>query len=296
MDVPDAVDLPAAPLAPYPRFSLYNSPYAAHGDGRAVDLYPGDGRAYSPVSGEVVGTKTVRAPPKPYAPEHDHLVVVACDEGSPGTTPGLLARCMHVDPEVEAGDAVAVGDDLGPLVRAGFFAPWVDRHLHVGFRPPDADPYRAAGSLRLALGVDTRPLDWDGTGTVVETGDTYALLDAPAPPDPGAVYAGIAGTGADGRRGVLDGGLRHYDGGGFLGGPDGEVSLLGTTVGTAADRTVAWRDLGVFVDDRRITGLSLFCARDAGFGAKLICPDADLAVGESVTVSLRPVDDPTVLG
>jgi len=296
MDAPEPVRLPTAALAPYPRFSLYNSPYAAHDAGCAVDLYPGDGRAYSPVSGEVVGTKTVRAPPKPYAPEHDHLVVIACDDDSPGNTAGLLVRCMHVDPDVTVGDHVAVGDDLGPLVRAGFFAPWVNRHLHVGFRPPDADPYRATGSLRLALGVDTRPLDWDGIGTVVETGDTYALLDAPTHPDPGTVYAGIGGVGSGGRRGVLDGGLRHYDGGGFLGGPDGEVSLLGTTVGVATDRTVAWRDLGVFADGRPITGLSLFCARDDGFGAKLICPETDIAVGESVTVSLQPVDDPTVLG
>lgn len=296
MDAPDAVRLPGAALAPYPRFSLYNSPYAAHDAGCAVDLYPGDERAYSPVSGDVVGTKTVRAPPKPYAPEHDHLVVVACDDDSPGDTPGLLARCMHVDPAVDVGDEVAVGDDLGPLVRAGFFAPWVDRHLHVGFRPPDADPYRATGSLRLDLGVDPRPLAWDGTGTVAEAGDTYALLDAPAHPDPGAVYAGIGGAGPGGRRGVLDGGLRHYDGGGFLDGPDGDVSLLGTTVGTVTDRTVAWRDIGVYADDRRITGISLFCARDDGFGAKLICPDADIAVGESVTVSLRSVAEPTVLG
>ncbi len=292
----EAVALPPAVFAPYPRFSLYNSPYAAHERGCAVDLYPGDGRAYSPVSGEVVGTRTVRAPPKPYAPEHDHLVVVACDADSPGDTAGLTARCMHVDPDVAVGDTVAVGEDIGGLVRAGFFAPWVDRHLHVGIRPPDADPYRATGSLPLDPGVEVRPLAWDGTGTVVETGATYALLDAPAHPDPGAYYAGIGAAGPSGRRGVLDGGLRHYDGGGFLDGPDGEVSLLGTTVGLASDRTVAWRDVAVFADDRRLTGLSLFCARDGGFGAKLICPDEPLSVDEDVRVSVRPVDDPTVLG
>ncbi|WP_204265583.1 hypothetical protein, partial [Enterobacter hormaechei] len=45
------------------------------------------------------------------------------------------------------GSVVAVGDDLGALVRAGFFAPWVPYHIHLGFRDPDANPYRASGSL-----------------------------------------------------------------------------------------------------------------------------------------------------
>jgi len=305
MDVADAVHLLPAVLDPYPRFSLYNSPYSAHDRGCAVDLYPGDGRAYSPVSGEVRTTRTVRAPPKPYAPEHDHLLIVDCDDDSPGDTAGRLARCMHVDPTVDPGDSVAVGDDLGPLVRAGFFAPWVDRHLHVGFRSPDANPYRATGSLPLALDVDVRPLAWDGTGTVVGTGDTYALLDAPAHPNPGSYYVGVGAdwrrpdgkdSSSDGHAGVLDGGLCHYDGGGLLDGPDGPVELLGTRVGTARNRTVTWADVAVFANGRRITGLSLFCARDDGFGAKLICPDARFAVGEDVQVTIRPVEDPTVLG
>jgi hypothetical protein len=302
MDAPDAVRLPSAALSPYPRFSLYNSPYAAHGRGRAVDLYPGDSRAYSPVAGTVRDVRSVRAPPKPYAPDCDGLVIVACDDDSPGTTGGRLARFLHIDPTVEPGQEVAVGDDLGPLVRAGFFAPWVDRHLHVGFRHPDDDPYRASGSLPLSLGVEPRPIAWDGTGGVVETGDTYALLDAPSHPDPGAFYVGIGAdaperpSASDAPGSILDGGLRHYDGGGLFGGLAGPVSLLGTRIGRADGRTVDWTDVGVFVDGQRITGLSLFCARDDGFGAKLICPDATLAVGDDVRVSIRPVDDPIVLG
>jgi hypothetical protein len=289
--MPDrTVTLPASALDPFPRFTRFNSPYAEHERGHAVDLYPGGERTPSPVSGEVVSTKTVRAPPRPYAPEHDHLVVVRCDGDSPGDTEGLLARLMHVDPVVSEGDHVAVGDELGSLVRAGFFAPWVDRHLHVGFRPPDADPLRASGSLPLALDVDVRGLAWDGTGTVVDAGETYAVLDAPTHPDPGTGFVGVAADGG----GVLDGGLRHYDGGGHHG-PDGPVSLLGTTVGEARDGVVDWRDVAVFANGERVTGLSLFCARDGGFGAKLVCPDVDLAVGTEVAVGIEPTDDPIVL-
>ncbi|WP_439028382.1 hypothetical protein [Haloarchaeobius sp. DT45] len=291
-----AVTLTGDLLARYPRFSLYNSPYPAHDDGCAVDLYPAEG-APSPVAGEVVETHSVRAPPKPYSPEQDHLIVVRVDaEATPGfeyaDDGGVFARIMHVDPGVEPGDRVSVGDALGTMVRAGFFAPWVGNHLHVGFRTPEQNLLRASGSLPLAVDVAVEPLAWDGTGTVVETGETYALLDAPAHPNPGDGFAGI---GAD-SGGVLDGGLRHYDGGGLLGGSDGEVSLLGTPVGEAAGRTVHWHDVEVRANGEQVTGLSLFLAQDDGFGAKVVCPGHSFAVGESLSVELRATSEPIVLG
>ncbi|MFC7237909.1 hypothetical protein ACFQS4_06705 [Saliphagus sp. GCM10025317] len=288
MDAPEPVPLGPSVLERYARFSLYNSPYPAHDRGCAIDLYPGtlrDGRttaAPSPVSGTVLETRTVRAPPKPYAPDHDHLVLLECD----GPFAGLVARILHVDPTVEAGETVEAGDSLGRLVRAGFFAPWVDNHLHVGFRRPDQNCYRASGSLPLALGLEIRPLAWDGIGTVVDVGETYAVLDAPAHPSPGSGFVGIAAD--DG--GVLDGGMPHYEGGGVLGDVSGtEVRLGGTRLGTLEDggRTVDWDRLAVTVDGTPITGLSFFCARDDGFGAKLICPDHDLVVGSQVTAEIR---------
>ncbi len=290
-----AVTLPDALLARYQRFSLFNSPYRAHDGGCAVDLYPGtlrDGRttaAPSPVSGVVRETRTVRAPPKPYAPEHDHLIVIDCD--GPGELEGLTARILHAEPSVSDGDRVAAGESLGTLVRAGFFAPWVDNHLHVGFREPDQNPYRASGSLPLEPGVEIEPLAWDGAGRVVATGETYAVLDAPTHPDPGSRFVGV---GAD-RGGVLDGGLPHYDGGGLLGLDEpssGAVSLNGDRLGVIDGWTIGWDDVVVLVNDEPITGLSLFCARDADFGAKLICPELELEVGDRVAVSVRPGSGP----
>ena len=274
-------------LERYQRFSLYNSPYPAHDSGRAIDLYPGtlrDGRttrAPSPVSGTVLETRAVRAPPKPYAPEHDHLLVVECD--GPASVEGLIARILHVDPAVEAGDRVRVGDSLGTLVRAGFFAPWVDNHLHVGFRDPGQDYVRATGSKRIELAVEVRPLEWDLTGQVVEVGEAYAVLDSPTHPDPGAEFVGIE---AD-EGGVLDGGLPHYDVGGLLGGPDGTVHLGGTPLGAVVNRSVRWGDVTVLANGEAVTGLSTFCARDGDFGAKLICPGRDFEAGEYVEVDVR---------
>ncbi|MCU4754500.1 hypothetical protein OB919_21445 [Halobacteria archaeon AArc-curdl1] len=325
-----SVTVDSSLLAHTVRFSLYNSPYAAHNRGCAIDLYPGtlaDGRttvAPSPVSGTVLETRTVRAPAKPYAPEHDHLVLLSCD--GPQPVAGLVARILHVDPDVEPGEYVDAGDSLGTLVRAGFFAPWVDNHLHVGFRTPDQNHHRASGSLELSLGLDVTPLEWDGTGTVIETGDTYAVLDAPIHPAPGTAFVGIAAkrhggaeTGTAGQietttagqsetsagetmaatAGVLDGGLPHYEGGGFLecgtkkssDRTEGHaardtVSLLGTNLGSVDGRTITWGDVTVTANGTPITGLSCFCARDGGFGAKLICPDHDLERGTRVCVGI----------
>ncbi|WP_049907774.1 hypothetical protein [Natrinema pallidum] len=288
-----AVTLPEAVLARYERFSLYNSPYPAHDGGCAIDLYPGtlaDGRttaAPSPVAGTVRETRTVRAPPKPYAPDNDHLILLEPADSSPFAE--LTVRILHVDPAVDAGDRLDRGDSLGRLVRAGFFAPWVDNHLHVGFRSPDRNPYRASGSLPIALDATVFPLEWDGTGRVRSTGDTYAVLDAPTHPDPGAAFVGVRADGG----GVLDGGVPHYAGGGLLERPEPPaadeptVSLNGDRLGVADGRTIAWDDVTVTANGEPITGLSLFCARDGEFGAKLICPDRSFARGERVRVRVR---------
>ncbi|WP_323675302.1 hypothetical protein [Halorubellus sp. PRR65] len=291
------VTLPASVLERYRRYTLYNSPYAAHDHGCAVDCYPMDGTAPSPVSGEVVATETVRAPPKPYAPAQDHLVVVDCGP--------VVARIMHVEPTVAVGETVRVGDSLGDLVRAGFFARWVPNHLHVGFRRHDQDHLRASGSLPLDVGVDPVPLEWDGSGTVVDAADSYALLDAPDSGDiePGS-FAGVAAD-VDGERVVLDGGFQHYDAGGVhpATGADGDraaeatgpVDLLGEHVGDAvasrgSANDVTWRPVTVRANDQPVHGISLFCGQRGDYAVKLVGENLDFAVGERIDVDLEPTD------
>lgn len=270
------VTLDSDTLFQYRRFTLYNSPYVAHDTGAAIDLYPEAGTAPSPVAGEVIDTRTVDAPPKPYAEAHDYLILV--DTGP------HVARLLHVEPTVEAGDQVEVGDTLGTLVRAGFFAPWVPNHIHLGFRDHDANPYRASGSLRLTADVNPTPLSWDGTGAVLETGETWARLDSPAHPDPGSAFVGLESDG-----GVLDGGFPHYERGGLLG--DGERAVFaGTEVGTVSDRTVTWDDVTVEANGEPIRGVALYCARDS-FGIKLVGGAAgNLEAGQTVSVTVCPDD------
>lgn len=267
----ESVTIPEDVLYRYYRFTLYNSPFVAHDRGRAIDLYPEGDPVPSPVAGAVTETRRVRAPPKPYAVEHDYLILVDTGE--------WVARLLHVDPAVESGDRIAVGDPLGESVRVGFFAPWVPNHVHLGFRPHGADPYRASGSVPIAPGVEPRGLSWDGTGTVREAGETWARLDRPTHPAPGERFVGLASGG-----GVLDGGFPHYDGGGLLGGAT--AAIAGTTVGTVEGREVTWGECTIRANGRPVTGLALFCARDR-FGIKLVGEDLGLGVGESVSVTVE---------
>jgi hypothetical protein len=269
------VTVPASTLSRFRRFSLFNSPYTAHDRGCAIDLYPESNRGCSPVAGVVRDTRTVRAPSRPYAVAEDHLILI--DTGD------HVARILHVDPAVEAGDRVVVGEPLGEMVRSGFFGPWVDNHVHLGFRDPDTNPYRAAGSLPVEVDVSVVPLDWDGIGTVREAGDTSVVLDQPAHPDPGT-WAGLrAAPGA-----VLDGGCPHYEGGGVLPAPDDPtpVSVAGGRVGVADGRGVTWDDVTLRANGHPLTGLSLFIAQDADFGVKLVCPGHDFHSGERVRVTV----------
>lgn len=287
-----AVTFGSTMLAQYRRFSLYNSPYVSHRGGCAIDLYPDSQTAApSPVAGDVLETRTVDAPPKPYAVDHDHLIVLDAGED--------VARVLHVNPAVEPGDAVDVGDSLGRMVRSGFFAPWVDNHLHLGFREHGTDYRRASGSLPIRVDVPVEPLSWDGTGTVVETDDTYAVLDSPTHPDPGKRFAGVAAglIGSRDRRAVLDGGLPHYDGGGLLrtdgtggapdgGAPDGDaIHLLGERVGTADGRDVTWADVAVLANGDPVRGVAFAPGRDR-LGVKLVGEGVDLPVGTDVAVEI----------
>lgn len=309
-----AVELSSTALAHFSRFSQYNSPYAAHRAGRAIDLYPSgseplrdrpseaDGNQWvpgcpdvpSPVAGTVLATRSVTTPSRPYAAVRDHLLLV--DVGS------RVARILHVEPSVEPGERIGVGDPLGRFVRSGYFAPWVGPHVHLEFRPPAADPLRARGSVRIEPAVAVEGVGWDGNGTVVGVGETYVVLDAPSHPAPGERYAALATD--DGQ--PLDGGLVHYAVGGRLG-ADGamaqqqptagahaadRISLLGAPVGRAGGREIEWGDVEVRANGERVTGLSLSAARDT-LGTKVVWPTHQLSVGDEVVVTVADPEPTT---
>lgn len=275
-------ELPATALDHYERFSLYNSPYPAHDAGCAIDLYSDRTEAIAPVSGTVLDTRTVRCPDRPYAVAEDSLILVDCG--------AYIARILHVDPDVEPGEEITTGESLGRLVRSGFFGRWVDNHVHLGFRRPEQNLYRASGSLPIDLDVPVTGIEWDGTGTVTGVGPTHIQLDSPS-------YGGRGFAALASDEGVpLDGGLPHYGGGGAFRSTSGELSFFGTKVGSVDGRTVTWRDVVVSVDDRRATGLSLFASRGT-IGAKIVFHEGHgVSVGDRVQLNVEPTDDPIRLG
>jgi hypothetical protein len=292
-----AVTLPSSVLDRYRRFSRFNSPYPAHDDGCAIDLYPAGETGGSPVAGVVRETRTVGCPDRPYAADEDHLIVVELDDDwcrLAGAALGTRARILHVIPTVSPGDRVGVGDALGPLTRSGFFGRWVDDHVHLGFRPPGANALRASGSLPVDVAASVEPVQWDGTGVVTARGPTHVVLDAPAHPAPGRGFAALASD-----EGIpLDGGMAHYAGGGsFEALADGtQVSIWGTRVGVAAERGLAWEPIDLLANGERTVGLSLFAAAGDGFGVKVVCPDNTFELGDCVSLALEPSDDPIQLG
>ena len=277
------VEVPKAVIERYERFSLYNSPYPAHDLGCAIDLYPGTDAARSPVSGVVRTVQSMRCPTRPYADPEDHLIVVDCGEH--------VARLLHVDPAVEVGSEIGVGDRLGTLVRSGFFGQWVRNHIHLGFRHPEQNAERASGSLRVEAGVSVAGIEWDGTGAVVEAGPTHVRLDSPIDGDRDGFTAIADDDGIP-----LDGGLTHYSGGGTFSPATGNRSLLGATIGTADGRDLRWADVRVSANGRPATGLSLFATRKP-FGAKLVFREGHgFSVGDGIEVSIDPTAEPIRLG
>ena len=286
-----SVRLPADVVSRYRRFSRFNSPYRAHEEGRAIDLYPAGNDGVSPVTGIVRKTLTVDCPDRPYAASTDHLIVVELADDwcrRAGVDPGTVARVLHVIPTVEPGDRITVGDVLGPMTRSGFFGRWVGNHVHLGFRPPGANAVRASGSLPVDVDVPVTGVAWDGTGTVVERGPTHVVLDAPTHPDPGERFVAIESDEGT----PLDGGLTHYAGGAF--GDLGEgtsVSLCGTQVGAGSWRGIDWNPIDVLANGEPALGLSLFAARDAEYGAKVVRPGHALSVGDAVSVRIESTAD-----
>jgi hypothetical protein len=112
------------------RLSFFNSPYPAHKQGKAVDIYS----SLSPVDGRV--KKIIKL-------SHDYVILIECSENL-----DVLAKILHIKPCVKADEKIGVGDQLGVFIRSKFFDPWTDNHMHLELRKKD-DAVRARGGYGL---------------------------------------------------------------------------------------------------------------------------------------------------
>lgn len=129
--------------------SLFNSPYYSHKVARAIDIYYNDESyeepASSPVNGSVEMVRKVSPPhnKKFKASPSDWLIFLKSEVES-----HLGIRILHVEPEVEVGDKIEIGDHLGHYIRSGYFNFWTGPHMHVEVRDL-ANPLRAKGGYPL---------------------------------------------------------------------------------------------------------------------------------------------------
>ncbi len=254
-------------------FSFYNSPYPAHRQSSGVDVYPEagfGGMAPSPVSGEVTLIRRVRSPRgRGYeASEYDVVMLLRSRE-----SPGKVVKLLHVDPSLSVGDEVRAGEELGRLLRSGYYGFATSPHVHVEVREP-SDPLRARGGHRMERLIDVgrvEPLEeLRGVVTLCSPEFSIVRLDTPTYGLPADV---------DGVSGVLDGGIPyygwmgvHYDSGRPEG---GAVELVGHPIATTKaihDRVCLadCTDFSVKVEGKPILGLSLRLSPRKGVEVKLV--------------------------
>lgn len=194
------------------RISFFNSPYPAHKVYTAIDIYPSSGfgsTAPSPVSGKIREIRKVACPEKSSfkSTNYDYAILIQSLEN-----PAYWIKILHLEPLVKAGDIVRVGDDLGRLIRSGFFDYWTDPHMHVEVRKPE-DPIRARGGLKLRRELVDLTRNCSSEigeirGVIIELKTEYALML----PN-GNLRHGIP-IEICGKKGLIDGGIPHY---GFFG-------------------------------------------------------------------------------
>jgi hypothetical protein len=190
--------------------SFSNSPYYAHKNLAAVDIYPQRGcrTAYSPVDGEVLEARKLGW-------IDDYIIIIGDQDMD------VCIKILHAKPAVEVGDHVKVGDIIGETIWSPFFNFWTDNHIHVEVRPID-DRVRARGGYAL----DPEPIisrmrldhEQPTNFTVTEKSDRYLIL---SPNSKVASYTTPLSLNIRGRPLILEGGLTHYGHGGIWGFPSG---------------------------------------------------------------------------
>ena len=273
------------------RFSLFNSPYPGHRLKSGIDVYPSiafGGEAPSPMEGEVVMVRRVKAPRGRGFVDAGHDVVTLL---RPVDNPGIVVKMLHVDTRLSAGDHVDLGMELGTLLRSGYYGWGTSPHIHLEVRNP-SDPLRARGGHPIHVlqsFADAEPAQ-EIAGEVVWSQPEYALMRL------SPRGAGLIGD-IDGELGVIDGGIPYY---GWLGFHTerptlGKVRLLGQPIadvkevkdGAAIADTLGF---SFTLDGEPLLGLSLYLTPTSKPLVKILpskIGDLTLSPGDVAAVELR---------
>jgi murein DD-endopeptidase MepM/ murein hydrolase activator NlpD len=132
-------------------FSVGTSPYYAHQNAVAIDIYHeiclNNFDVFSPISGKVIETKEMLAP-KPRFKEginKEYLTLIQNPHDI-----NTVFKILHVKPYLNIGDEIEVGDTIGKTIKNGYFAPWSSPHLHLELKKPE-EALRAKGGMNFSL-------------------------------------------------------------------------------------------------------------------------------------------------
>jgi hypothetical protein len=113
-----------------------SSPYPGHVQGGAIDIFGSrefGSSVRSPVSGEVVIIDKSKVGISRYfkSEPYDYITVIRSND--------FCVRILHVEPEIELGESITVGDDLGRYIRTPLLPFWSLPHAHLDVKDP-SDP------------------------------------------------------------------------------------------------------------------------------------------------------------
>jgi hypothetical protein len=191
----------------YGRFAFFNSPYPSHKLKTGIDIYTNEifgKEAPCPVNGEVILIRELKSPKGHgfQASDHDTIVLIRNRDNTETVT-----KILHIDPIINQGDSVKVGEVIGTTLRSGYFGWGTSPHIHAEIKSIK-DPLRARGGYILNL-IDipkTETLERI-TGEVVHLQPEYFFIK------PNQRGLGLGGSVKD-HIAILDGGIPHY---GWLG-------------------------------------------------------------------------------
>jgi len=195
-----------------------------------LDVYPNarfGGVATSPIEGEILQIRRVKAPKSQLFEDagHDTLTLIKSKNN-----PEKVIKILHIDTFGEEGDTLRIGQNLGILIRSGYFGFQTPPHIHLEVRPA-RDPLRVKGGcyIESLLNLNNIKIVENLKGIVVESQPNYAQIRL-ADINSSGVTADIGGI-----PGLLDGGIPLY---GWFGAhiprtpKDSTIRLLGKTIGT----------------------------------------------------------------
>lgn len=254
--------------------SYFNSPYYAHHKATGLDIYSRDldyNVALSPVAGHVMKIYSFTPPKKLFLKHHnpEQLIILSSNGHQP-----CFIRLLHINSTVKVGDSISVGDELGTLIRSGFFNYWTDPHIHIDVRQ-HGNLLRAKGSLPLTpktknLHTANNPNHPFFPGydlTVVKAKREYILAHTQNTSHISGVYGFVGRVAAT--PGLLDAGLPHYSYGGIhftnypsisLGTPINIGSHIIGTITHVSPHYALFKTspLNIYLNGQKIRGLSLY--------------------------------------